>query len=154
MEIQRGIDDENWTVMKQVYRELHERGLETWDRGIMFKDLIDKMSAVSGRNIREFFTDVEWNVYLVKTYDDYGVWLTDPSNNARCAALTMTVSVGEDLGNIASTYKGTLSYSSSDPSVATVSENGSVALLSAGKAVITVREEQGGAEAVLTLHVR
>lgn len=66
VEIQRQIDDENWTVFKQAYAELRQEGITTYKKYERFENFVQKLSDISGKDVRALFTDAEWNVYMTK----------------------------------------------------------------------------------------
>ena len=66
VEIQREIDDENWTVFKQAYAELYKEGRTTYVNYEKFENFVAKLSKFSGKDVRSLFTDKEWNVFMTK----------------------------------------------------------------------------------------
>ncbi len=64
VEIQRAVDDSNWTIYKQVYKELHEQGVTTSRNYEKFSNFVAKISEKSGKDVKAMFTDDEWNVYM------------------------------------------------------------------------------------------
>ncbi len=66
IEIQREIDDENWTVYKQAYAELYKEGRTTYVNYEKFENFVAKLSKFSGKDVKTLFTEKEWNVYMTK----------------------------------------------------------------------------------------
>lgn len=66
VEIQRQIDDENWTVFKQAYAALRQEGITTYKKYERFENFVQKLSDISGKDVRALFTDAEWAVYMTK----------------------------------------------------------------------------------------
>ncbi len=66
IEIQRAVDDANWTVYKQVYAELYNEGITTYKNYERFTNFVDKIAEKSGKDVRGLFTEEEWNVYMTK----------------------------------------------------------------------------------------
>ena len=156
VQIQRIVDDDNWTVYKQVYKELHAEGRpDYWNSSIAFRLFVNKIAEVSGQDVRALFTGPEWNVYLTKVNDNFAVYFYGSERK-----LTSTGSVAEgESKRLSSDFdlrcneSATLIYESSNPSVATVDENGVITGVARGKAVITIRQSVDGGEATLNLTV-
>jgi hypothetical protein len=66
VEIQRQIDDDNWTVFKKTYAELHKEGQTTYKSYERFTHFVEVLSKHSGKDVRALFTDEEWNVFMTK----------------------------------------------------------------------------------------
>ena len=66
VEIQRQIDDENWTVFKQAYAALRQEGITSYKKYERFENFVQKLSDISGKDVRALFTDAEWAVYMTK----------------------------------------------------------------------------------------
>ncbi|MBQ8236019.1 MAG: hypothetical protein IJZ37_04970, partial [Clostridia bacterium] len=66
VEIQRQIDDANWTVFKQAYAELYKEGRTTYKNYERFENFVAKLSKFSEKDVRALFTDEEWNVFMKK----------------------------------------------------------------------------------------
>lgn len=66
VEIQRVIDDDNWTVFKKTYAELHKEGQTTYKSYERFTHFVEVLSKHSGKDVRALFTDEEWNVFMTK----------------------------------------------------------------------------------------
>lgn len=66
VEIQRIIDDDNWTVYKKAYAELHKEGQTTYKYYERFQRFVKALSDHSGQDVRALFTDEEWEVFMVR----------------------------------------------------------------------------------------
>ena len=66
VEIQRTVDDTNWTVYKETYKALYEENNTSGMSYEKFERFVAKISEKSGKDVRALFTDEEWNVFMTQ----------------------------------------------------------------------------------------